>query len=262
MRSPLKFFALIVTVSNISSAQTYIKIYYEEKSVETPVARYLITGGICEDEFIKSKVKVTNNIEKTVVIKPEECSYTKPSGGEISSKDRWLVIAPHQQETKTIDVKGNGLKSENTTLKLNGIYICNTSTAVAGKDTPLPPEKELNIGDFQLELDGWDRDGKEIMIKYKIRYMGDKIGQLAPGKAVLRSPDGAVYKNEKDRDKIYAFKKKDDVICEFLFTSNSKKDNTIIWQDAFSESIPDKTENVSIELKMDVAKTKDKNPYR
>jgi hypothetical protein len=262
MKSIFKYLAAAIIISKSSIAQTYTKIYYEERSLDTPIARYLVSGGTCGDEFIKSKLKVTNNSGKTIVIKPEECTYTRRSGGEISSKDRWMVIAPGQEEIKTIDVKGNGLKSEKTTLKLNGIYICNNSTAIAGKDIPLPPEKEFYIGNFQLELEGWDRNGKEMTVKYKVTYTGDKIGQLAVNRVVLRSPDGGVYKNEKGGDKVYAFKKKDDVLCEFVFTSNSKQDNTIIWQDAFSESVPEKTDNVSIDLTMDVAKTKEKNPYR
>lgn len=258
MKPVFKYLIAALLMNTAAFAQNYSRIYYEEKTVETPIARYMVYGGLSEDEFIKGKVKITNYTDKTIVIKPEECSYTTPTG-ELTSKDKWMVIAPRQQEAKTIDVKGNGIKTENTTLKLNGIYICNNITPVAGKDMTLPPEKELTIGNFNLELDTWDRDGKEIMIKYRVRYMGDQIGQFAPGKVVLKSATGAACKNEKEKDKVFSFKKKEDFLCGFLFTSDSKKDNIIVWQDAFSEATPEKTDNVSIELKMDAIKTKDKN---
>jgi hypothetical protein len=255
------FTAAILLLTCHLNSQNKIKyetVFFEDKTVETPVARYMLTGVLSEDEVIKAKVKITNYTDKTLVIKPEECSFSTPAG-DLVSKDRWIVIAPRQQEAKTIDVKGNGIKTDATTLKLNGIYVCNNSTPVAGKDMPLPPEKELKIGNFELELDTWDRDGKEIMIKYRVTYLGDQIGQFAPGKVVLKSPEGAVFKNDKEKDRVYSFKKKEDFLCGFLFISDSKKDNTLMWQDAFSEAVPEKTEAVSIDLKMDAAKTKEKN---
>lgn len=250
----------LLTFTNTYSQKKikYETVFFEDKTVETPNARFMLTGVLSEDEFIKAKVKITNYTDKTLVIKPEECTYTTPVG-EIPSKDRWMVVAPRQQEAKTIDVKAQGIKTDATTLKINGLYVCNKSEVVAGKDMPLPPEKEITIGNFKLELDGWDRDGKEIMIKYKIRYMGDLIGQFNPSRVVLKSGEGSVVKNEKDKDKTFSFKKKEDFLVGFLYNSDSKKDNIMMWQDAFSEATPEKLEGVSIDLVMDPIKTKDKN---
>lgn len=231
----------------------YEKVYYEEKTVETPTARYLISGAISDDEMMKAKVKVTNYTDKALVIKPEECTIA-----DIPSKDRLFIVAPRQQEAKTIDVKGNNLRTKTSTLKMNGIYICNKVDIVVAPDVPLPPPDELMVGPFKLTLDGWDRDGKEIMIKYKVRYMGDKVGLCAAGKVMLKSPGGE-FKNQKEKDRVFAFKNKEDFLVGFLFNSDSKNDNSLVWKDAFSEAIPEKTDAVNIELVMDEAKTKDKN---
>ena len=252
---------IALSVSTLSYSQTKIKyetVFFEENAVETPNAKISLTNALSESEFIKGKVKVTNYTDKALVIKPEECTYTTPVG-DIASKDKWMVIAPRQQEAKTIDVKGDNVKTTETTLKINGLYICNTVEITKAPDMPLPPEKDITIGNFKLELDGWDRDGKEIMIKYNVRYMGDKIGIFNPSKVLLKSPDGGEFKNQKEKEKIFAFNKKEDRLIGFLYLSDSKKDNVLEWKDAFSEGTPEKLEPVSITVKMDLPKTKDKN---
>ena len=80
-----------------------------------------------------------------------------------------------------------------------------------------------------------------------------------PAKVTLRSPEGQEYKNMKEKDKVYSFKKNEDYLVGFLYLSDSKKDNIVIWNDAFSESVPERTEDLNIHLKMDIMKTKDKN---
>lgn len=255
------FFAILLTICSIFNAQEKIKyetVFFDDNSVENNNAKFDLTDGLSEKEFIKAKLKVTNYTGKALVIKPEECTFSSPKG-DIASKDKWLVVAPRQTESKVIDVKGEDIKTKNTTLKINGFYICNTSETINAADMPLPPQKELSIGNFKLELDGWDRDGKEIMIKYVVKYMGDKIGMFTPGKVILKSPEGGEYKNQKEKDKTFAFKKKEDFLVGFLYLSDSKKDNILQWKDAFSEANTEKLENVSIDLKMDLAKTKDKN---
>lgn len=235
----------------------YETVFFEDKTVESASARFNVTGALCENEFIKAKVKITNFTDKTLILKPEECWFSAPAG-DIASRDKWLIIAPREQDAKVIDGKGDHIKTDATTLKIKGLYICSKPLAITGNPMPLPPEKEIKIGDFVLTLDTWDRDGKEIMIKYKVRYTGNQIGMFAPGKVTLKSPEGE-YKNQKEKDKVFAFKKNDDFLVGFLYNSDSKHDNTIQWNDAFTEAMPEKAEELDIDLTMDLAKTKDKN---
>lgn len=247
---------LVVTTGH--SQSKYKTIFFEDNSVETPLGKIAVTNAISESDVIKAKVKFVNYTGKAIVIKPEECSYSA-AAGEVFSKDRWMIIPPHGQEAKTIDVKGDNLKTEQTTLKVNGLYACNQVEPIKAPDMQLPPQQELTIGNFKLELDGFDRDGKEIMIKYKIRYMGDKVGLLDPSLVTLKSPSGNEFKNQKGKEKIFAFGKKEDYLVGFTYLSDSKKENMLMWNDAFGEGIPEKSIGASIELKIDVPKTKDKN---
>jgi len=213
---------------------------------------------MAEKNFIKGKLKVTNYTDKALVIKPNECSYSSPQG-DVTSNDKWLVVPPREQEAKVIDVKGYNMKCSSTTLKISGLYICNSTEIISASPMPLPPEKEKRIGNFALILDGWDRDGKEIMIRYKVKYLGEKIGMFCPDKVILKSGEGNEYKNQKEKEKTYAFKQFDDRLFTFVYLSDSKKDNTLDWKEAFSEGIPEKLNNLTIDVKMDLGKTKDKN---
>lgn len=249
------------TLSLLSFSQKKIKyetVFFEDKTFESPTIKINITGALSEFDVIKSKLKVNNYSDKTIVIKPEECYFTTHQGN-IFSRDKWIVIAPRDNESKVIDIKADNIKTDSTTLHLNGMYICKTQDTFTAPAMPMPPQKEISIGNFRLELDGFDRDGKEIMVRYKVRYAGDKIGMCIPSKVTLKSSEGGEYKNQKEKDKVHIFKKNEDIIIGFLYVSDSKKDNTLHWNDAFSESVPEKTENITINLSIDLIKTKDKN---
>jgi hypothetical protein len=251
------FFSILSLSVPAQNNLKYETIFFEDNTVETTQARFYVTGALSEKDVIKAKVKITNLTDKAIVVKPEECSYSTPKG-ELFSKDRWIIISPREQEAKVIDVKGEDIKTDNTALKINGFYICNTTQTIPGTSMPLPAMEEFNVGDFKLKLDGFDQDGKEIMIKYKVRYMGEKIGLMTPSKVTLKSPTGE-FKNQKEKDKVFAFKKKEDFLIGFLFISDDKKNNTLMWNDAFSEATPEKLVDFSIPFKIDLVKTKDKN---
>ena len=252
---------LFCSITSLSIAQkkiNYATVYFEDKTAECTNAKINIDDIVCKDDLIKAKVKITNYTDKTIVIKPEECFFTNPTGN-LFSHGKWIIISPRQKESKVFEAKGNDIRTDSIAFKLNGFYICNAVEVTDTKPMPLPPAPEISIGNFRLKLDGWNRGGKEVIIKYKVTYVGDKVGMFVPGKVILKSPEGTECKNKKEEDKTFSFKKNEDFLVEFLFLSDSKKDNTLLWNDAFSESTPEKADNVSIVLKMDVAKTKDKN---
>ncbi len=254
-------FLTFCSLSLLSYSQKKIKyetVFFEDKNYESPTIKINLTGALSEFDLIKTKVKVYNYGDKTIVVKPEECYFTTHQGN-VFSRDKWIVIAPRDNESKVIDIKTDNIKTDSTTLHLNGMYICKTQEIYAAQAMLLPPEKEVKIGNFRLELDGFDRDGKEIMIRYKVRYVGDKIGMCVPKNITLKSPENGEYKNQKEKDKIHVFRKNEDMIIGFLYISDSKKDNTLHWNDAFSESIPEKIDNIAIDLNIDLIKTKDKN---
>jgi|GEM_PF-2213625 hypothetical protein len=252
---------LLLLASLLSFSQKKIKyktVYFEDNTVETPNAKVSLVDVISEDNLISGALKVENHTAKILLVKPEECSYTLPAG-ETFSKKKWLVIPPKQNESKTIDVKGENIKTKETLFKIGGFYICNSSEIVVATNAALPPEKELYIGNFKLELVDWTKDGPETRVRYIITYTGDKVGLLEPALVTSKATTGEEYKNQKDDSGILSFHKKENITVDFVFLNDSKKKNLIVWNKAFSEGIPEKLNPVSFLVKMDQDKTKEKN---
>jgi len=151
------FFLATISFSFGQEKIKYETVFFEDNSAENSIAKITLSNAISEKDLIKGKVKVINYTGKALVIKPEECSYSTPVG-EIFSKDKWLVVGPRQQEAKTIDIKGDNFKTDKTTFKINGFYICNLVETISAPDIQLPPPEKLKYGNFKLTLYGRGRN--------------------------------------------------------------------------------------------------------
>ena len=252
-------FLLLASLASFSQKKIkYKTVYFDDNTVETPNAKVSLLDVISEDNLITGTLKIENHTGKTLLVKPEECSYTIPTG-EAFSKKKWLVVAPRQNESKVIDVKGENIKTKETVFKIGGFYICNSSEIAVAPNAVLPPEKELNVGNFKLELVDWIKDGPETRIRYTITYLGDKVGLLDPALVTTKATTGEEYKNQKNDNETMSFHKKENYTVDFVFLNDSKKKNLILWNKAFSEGVPEKLNPVSFMVIMNQDKTKDKN---
>jgi len=253
--------ALLVLASLTSFSQKKIKyktVYFEDNTVATPNAKVSFLDVISEDNLITGTLKIENLTGKPLVIKPEECSYTLPAG-ETFSKKKWMVVAPRQTESKSIDVKGENIKTKETVFKVGGFYICNSSEIAVAPNAVLPPEKEITVGNFNLQLVDWIQSGPQIRVRYIVTYMGDKVGLLDPSLVTIKATSGEEYKNQKDDYELLSFHKKENITVDFVFPNDNKTKNSMLWNKSFSEGIPEKLGAVSFLVKMDEKKTKEKN---
>jgi hypothetical protein len=253
--------AILLLVSLTSFAQKKIKyktVHFEDNTVETPNAKVSLLNVIAEDNLITGTLKIENHTGKLLVIKPEECSYTLPEG-EAFSKKKWMVIAPRKNEAKSIDCKGENMKTKETIFKIGGFYICNSSEIAVAPNAVLPPEKEITVGNFKLDLVDWNQSGPEMRLRYVITYMGDKVGLLDPSLVTIKATSGEEYKNKKDDYELLSFHKKENYTVDFVFPNDSKVKNSMLWNKSFSEGVPEKLGDVSFLVKMDEKKTKEKN---
>lgn len=257
-----QFIPVVLLLASLTSfSQKKIKwktVYFEDNMVATPNAKVSFLDVVSEDNLITGTLKIENLTGKTLVIKPEECSYTLPAG-ETFSKKKWMVIAPRQNESKSIDVKGENIKTKETVFKIGGFYICNSSEIAVAPNAVLPPEKEIYVGNFKLELVDWSKTGPEIRIRYIITYTGDKVGLLDPSQVTIKATTGEEYKNLKDDYELLSFRKKENYTVDFVFTNDSKTKNSMLWNKSFSEGVPEKLGAVSFLVKIDEKKTKEKN---
>jgi hypothetical protein len=89
--------------------------------------------------------------------------------------------------------------------------------------------------------------------------MGDKVGLLDPSLVTVKATTGEEYKNKKDDYELLSFRKKENYTVDFVFLNDSKPKNSMLWNKAFSEGVPEKLGDVSFLVKMDEKKTKEKN---
>lgn len=252
-------FLLLTCLMSFSQKKIkYKTVYFEDNTVETPNAKVSLLDVISEDNLISGTLKIENHTGKPLVIKPEECSYTLPAG-EAFSKKRWMVIAPRETESKTIDIKGENIKTKETLFKVGGFYICNSSEIAVAPNAVLPPEKEITIGNFKLELVDWIQSGPQIRVRYVVTYLGDKVGLLDPSLVTIKATTGEEYKNQKEDYELLSFHKKENYTVDFVFANDGKTKNTMLWNKSFSEGLPEKLGAVSFLVKMDEKKTKEKN---
>lgn len=252
---------ILVLCSFLSFSQKKIKyktVYFEDNGVETPNAKVSFFDVISEDALITGSLKIENKTGKALLVKRDECSYTTATG-EVFSKNKWMVIAPHQNETKSVDIKGENLKTKETVFKIGGFYICNSSAIAVAPNAVLPPEKEIYVGNFKLELVEWGKDGPEVRIRYIVKYTGNQVGLLDPSEVTIKATSGEEYKNQKIDGEILSFNKKESITVDFVFANDGKTKNAILWNKAFSEGVPEKLGAVSFLVKMDEKKTKAKN---
>jgi hypothetical protein len=251
----------LLLISLMSFSQKKIKyktVYFDDNMVETPNARVSFLDAVSEDNLITGTLKIENHTGKILVVKPEECSYTIPTG-EAFAKKKWMVIPPKKNETKTIDVKGENIKTKESVFKIGGFYICNSENVAVAPNAVLPPEKEIYVGNFKLELVDWINSGPETRVRYIVTYTGDKVGLLDPSEVIAKTTTGEEYKNQKTDGEILSFHKKENITVDFVFVNDSKKKNALIWNKAFSEGVPEKLNAVSFLLNMNEKKTKEKN---
>lgn len=259
MKQIIPVFILLSTLSCFSQKKIkYKTVYFEDNTVATPNAKVSLLDVVSEDNLISGTVKIENSTGKALLVKPEECSYTLPTG-EAFSKKKWMVIAPHQNESKTIDIKGENIKTKETLFKIGGFYICNSSEIAVAPNAVLPPEKEITVGNFKLELVDWSKTGPDIRLRYTITYLGDKVGLLDPSLVTIKATSGEEYKNQKDDYELLSFHKKENYTVDFVFANDSKTKNAMLWNKAFSEGVPEKLGAVSFLVKMDEKKTKERN---
>lgn len=252
-------FLLLTSLASFSQKKIkYKTVYFGDNTVETPNAKVSLLDVIAEDNLITGTLKIENHTGKILLVKPEECSYTTPVG-EAFSKKKWLIIAPKQSESKTIDIKGENIKTKETVFKIGGFYICNSSDIAVAPNAVLPPESEISVGNFKLQLVDWVKDGPETRVRYVITYVGDKVGLLDPSLVTMKATTGEEYKNQKNDAGILSFNKKGNYTVDFVFANDTKKKNAILWNKAFSEGVPEKLNPVSFMVTMEEKKTKEKN---
>lgn len=251
---------------NIAQAQKkYEKLYYSEVSKEASDITYTGKSAIATKEFIKFNLKIENKGEDMLLYKPEE-SKLNINNKSIAPKEKWLQIAPGETDNRVVDVKGLDLQVPTCSFEVNGVYkVSTTNKALETADFQLPPsQNEFKTGNFSCTMIALDKETDKTAVKFECRYTGDKIGVIHPGRAAVRLPDGTEIANAKHKKTPMIVTKGESEKFTLVWdrmeggkaTDMQKIKMMIIWRNTFVEADAVKADPVTLDFKIDEAKSK------
>lgn len=265
-----KIFLLLLAAGSLgmASAQTYKHVFYKPQTVESNDIKITVEDAVASDGGIKFKLRIFNKTSNYIVYKPSESTF-KIDGKEGHPDEKWLVIRPNDDESRVINLKGNGYAvTRNFDYVMSGLYTF--SIDAKGVNTPdfqLPPsQNDIKAGGFNISMVKNKKTTARTDATFKASYVGDKIGIFEPNKVAMKMKDGKEYANYHSDKKPIVFDKGQEQTVEVSWKdipSSSgdmqKETMTILWRDAFKEITPDKMMPQTLTIMYDEDVTKSKN---
>jgi len=243
---------------------------YKDVSKDTPELKIDIVDGVSKTEFIKIKVKFTNNTNDYIIYKPKESSFTVAQK-DFPISDRMLLISPLSKGSRVLDVKGNGtnVHVDKFMFNINGLGKINANAlAVAAPNYKLPVSvNEFTAGNFKVQMLKVDKQTDETKVKFKVTYMGNDYGLVNPNNIAVKTDKTAdtEYANAKNNQDAFLLAKGESDTFSASFTIPGKvvdmqfANMEIVWRDTFKDCKLNKLDGQSMVITIDEGKTAGKN---
>jgi len=265
-------FVLIAMLGGTALAQDkkkYEKVYYSEVSKDMGPVSVSISSGVATKEYIKFKLKVTNNTGDFIIVKTDDIIF-KANGKEIKNTEKDLFIGPNDDDYRIIDLKGGDLQVESFSVEVKGISrIPAKAKSEDAENFKLPVAKnEFETGPFHVLQLKNEKKTDVVAVKFSVTYNGNKVGIINPGQASLLTPKGTEFANmgTKGQRKPFLLKKGQEdnftVTWKDIPVSNGDMQFAnveIIWNDTFVEGSPEEVTPVTLDVAMDKGLTDAKN---
>lgn len=257
--------SLCLALSSALAQKKYEKIMYTETSAEADEMTVTAKSIVSTKEFTKFNLKITNKSDDILLFKPSETKI-KANTKEFIPKEKNLEIAPTETENRVVDVKGPDFMVMDYTYEISGIYkVSTTNKAVESPDFQLPPStNEFKTGNFTCNMIDLSKETDKTSVKFECRYTGDKIGVIHAGRAAVRLPDGTEIANAKSSSTPILLEKGESKKITLYWnrmqggraTDMQKINLMIVWRNTFVEAEAVKLKPVTLEFKIDEAKSK------
>ncbi len=245
------------------------KIYYKEVILENGPVTITITDGVSTEAYIKFKLRVKNNTADYIFISTDNI-VLKANGKEYKNLERELLIAPNDEDSRVIDIKGGDLRLDKFTLELKGFAKIQASSGeIKAENFKLPIVKnDFTAGPFKVIQLKSTKKTDDVVVKFSVDYNGDDLGIVDPGKVSLLTPKGTEFANMASRGqrKPSVLKRGQNdtfiVLWKDIPVSNGdmqKVDIEILWHDCFRNSTAVPFSVTDAELVMDKILTDAKN---
>lgn len=179
------------------------KIFYKEQTIETPEATITVVDGVSEEDYIKFKLRIKNKSADALLLKTSDVVLIL-DGKEVKAEhEKSLIIAPYDDASRVIDVKGD-YRVSSFTVRVEGLSKAKTlENSLHAPDFHLPASvRSFNVGAFNAVLDRDVRTTDLVDISFKATYSGAMIGIVDPSKIGLKLPNGKIYANMRGNQKM------------------------------------------------------------
>jgi hypothetical protein len=265
----MKKIAIIITsvclaLSLAQAQKKYEKIVYSDVTTEGKGMSITAKNGVSNEKYTKFNLKIRNNGDEILFYKANE-SKLIVNGKEYKPDEKPLAIGPGETDNRVVDIKGADFMVSDYKFEVNGVYKLTNSKPVDAPEFQLPPShNEFKAGNFTCTMYNLKKETDKTVVKFDCRYTGNKIGVIQTGKAAVKLPDGTEVANAKSNTEPYLLEKGDSKKITLYWnrmqggksTDMQKVNLMILWRDTFSEAETQKLDPVTLDFKIDEAKSK------
>jgi len=257
--------SVCLALSYTQAQKKYERIMYTESSVETDEMTVTGKSAVSMAEYTKFNLKIANKSDEFILFKPAE-SKLIVNGKDYIPKEKPLEVPPTETDNRVVDIKGSEFMVNSYSYEISGLYKLSTTTqSVEAADFQLPPSiNEFKVGGFTCNMKDLNKETDKTKVKFECRYTGKKIGVIHPGRAAIKLPDGSEIANAKSSQAPIIIEKGESKEITLYWnrmqggkaTDMQKIKLMIVWRDTFIDADPVKLKPVTLDFKIDEAKSK------
>ncbi len=242
--------------------------YFKNASAETKEVKIEAQDAVAMMEFVKFKIKLTNNTTDYILYKPKESVFKLEGTDFIPVDKKTIFLQPLDKDSKVIDMKAPAKNAHVDAFKfqLDGLYrIPVNAPATEAPNFTLPAStNEFNAGNYKVEMLKISKTTAETAVKFKVTYTGDGVGLVEPKKLGVKIESGQVFANDKKSGGMILYKGESDTFVAFFHIPGKTVDMQfanmdIVWKDTFKESKIVKLDGTALEFVIDPGLTTGKN---
>jgi hypothetical protein len=266
MKRTVLFLASFIAFFNVAMAQSpndnnpaHVNYYKTPAMVKTDDVNIEFSDPVAKMEYVKLKVKITNNTADYIIFKPAECSFVYGKDEFMATKNPsnilkrdLIIIKPYKSASRVIDAKGsNNYHKDTFTLKIAGLTKASADKeAQTAPDFKLPPSSNnFDAGKFKCTMKNIKKETQKTEVSFTSTYNGDRLGIIDPSRVVVKLESGQEFANTESDAKPVILEKGETDEFSVTFKIQAKiadmqfANMLIVWKNAFVESV---TKNVTV----------------
>ncbi|WP_343606336.1 hypothetical protein [Fluviicola sp.] len=242
----------------------YEKVYYNDTTFETESYKVEIDNIVALPKEVKFRMSITNKTNDWVLYNSDESKF-EIGGKSLDTKDKFILIAPHDSKKKVMRAVGANLnEARSFNFVCEGFYKVVLKEAVATPEFRLPASSnEFVAGNFKITLANSLKETGRTDVKFKVTYNGEGLAFISPAKVAVKMPDGNLYATTRSKADVFAMKKGETETFQASWDrmeGGSKMDMQLVemlihFEGVFQESTQTKMDRAVIPLRWNDALT-------